>query len=140
MPSSGILAEETDRSVILRHETVLLDHVHESAMVGSEAAKGPALVAAAGLGRMEQVKQLLHFLKVSQKGWGKGVGGSQRAEAPPRPSLRIPPECRLRRGAIRDHRGVPQARLWRHGPFWDPCRGRGLLILGAADDHCQCWG
>jgi len=73
MPSSGILAEETDRSVILRHETVLLDHVHESAMVGSEAAKGPALVAAAGLGRMEQVKQLLHFLKVSQKGDNLGV-------------------------------------------------------------------
>mmetsp|Transcript_22053 Transcript_22053/g.63074 ORF Transcript_22053/g.63074 Transcript_22053/m.63074 type:complete len:625 (+) Transcript_22053:141-2015(+) len=63
MPSTGVLAMESDRPVILRHETTLLDHVHESALGGSEAARGPALVAAAGAGKIEQVKELLEFLQ-----------------------------------------------------------------------------
>mmetsp|Transcript_10103 Transcript_10103/g.29394 ORF Transcript_10103/g.29394 Transcript_10103/m.29394 type:complete len:529 (+) Transcript_10103:156-1742(+) len=63
MPSSGILQEEGDRAVIVGHETTLLDHLHESVLAGNAAARGPALVAAAGLGKISKVKELLDALR-----------------------------------------------------------------------------
>jgi len=59
MPSTGVLTVEADRDHVQTHENTLLDVLHKSALAGSLAARGPAMVAAAGLGNSERLTELL---------------------------------------------------------------------------------
>jgi len=65
MPSTGVLAVEADRDHVKRHQKALLAVLHSSALAGSEAARGPAMVAAAGLGDSEKVSELLMEPEIS---------------------------------------------------------------------------
>lgn len=59
MPSAGILAKESDRKIISKHEQCCLDVLHHFALAGSEAAQGPDMVASAGLGKAAKLERLL---------------------------------------------------------------------------------
>jgi len=73
MPSAGMLHCERDRDAICKHEEICLDVLHSAALQGLEAAVGPDMVAAGGLGDRGKLQALLSIRVAVDKPDNSGV-------------------------------------------------------------------